>query len=591
MELPEFYEHYHDKFILIREGKFVSIFLPGFSFFMAPFTALGIEFAFNPLIAAINTYLVGIHASALRNRSTGVLAMILFAFSSTHLIHGALYFPHHFGLMLVLISTYYIAHRPADIKNMLIAGSILAISLFIRSQNALYTYFAVAVFLVIKEKKLKPLLFFTIPFVVTGAALAWYNFYFTENPFLFVQDIYFNYLDVTEYCHRPGFGKGCRYNQGEFLPEGGLDLEFAIGITFLRLNNFLHQISMHPLPLIFIIPAIIMDHRKYFLYYFMPLCAVAAYFLFYIEGNYWGPRYFFESGALFLIAAACGFNELISYAHKINNCKYKAVSVIMNGLILAGAISFSFLILPNILFKHKDSDDLSKIKKIIYENRIENSIVMVPFSFSFSFSSILSIHDNPPYDRYGNLIIYSTGKLLDENIQKYYKDSRFKNVFRIDRVEEEFIARPIGFLENDGYSRIEFEGKHIPLSGSLKYVLMMHPEVPVDLFGFVPDKKHEISFYTLALLFDEGIDSYYKFEHSIKEEGVYRLDIKLINTKCTTLFDIEINGVKRTTYHPAAEVVSKHSFVSPLKAGRNTFRIIPHNKGCLVLDYMDIQNP
>jgi hypothetical protein len=587
MELPEFYEHYHDKFILIREGKFVSIFLPGFSFFMAPFTALGIEFAFNPLIAGINTYLVGIHACALRNRTTGVLAMILFAFSSTHLIHGALYFPHHFGLMLVLISTYFIVNRPAGMKTMLIAGSILASSLFIRSQNAVYTYFAIAVFLVIKEKKLKPLLFFTIPFVVLGTALAGYNFYFTGDPFLFVQDIYFNYLDVTEYCHRPGFGKGCRYNQGEFLPEGGLNLEFAIGITFLRLNNFLHQISMHPLPLIFIVPAIIINHRKYFLYYFMPLCAVAAYFLFYIEGNYWGPRYFFESGALFLIASACGFNELCSLIKKHEGLKSKITVMTMNGIIMAAVINFSFLIFPGILFKHKDSDDLMKIKDIIRENRIENSIVMVPFSFNFSFSSILSIHDDPPYDRYGNLVLYSAVQ-LDENIQKYYKDSRFKNVYRIDRSEKEFVVRQIGFLENDGYSRVEFEGKHLPLSGSPKYVLMMHSGIPVDLFSFVPDEKYEISFFTLALLFDGRGDSHYQFEHSIKKEGGYKLEIKVINTKCSTGFDIEINGSKQTTYHPDEEGVYKHSFFSPLNSGRNTFKIIPHDKGCLILDYMDI---
>ncbi|HOB71686.1 MAG TPA: hypothetical protein PKM18_07865, partial [bacterium] len=97
-----------------------------------------------------------------------------------------------------------------------------------------------------------------------------------------------------------------------------------------------------------------------------------------------------------------------------------------------------------------------------------------------------------------------------------------------------------------------------------------------------------ISFFTLALLFDGRGDSHYQFEHSIKKEGGYKLEIKVINTKCSTGFDIEINGSKQTTYHPDEEGVYKHSFFSPLNSGRNTFKIIPHDKGCLILDYMDI---
>lgn len=589
MDLPDFYEHYHEKFLLIQNGTYTSIFLPGFSFFMAPFARLGLEFAFNPLIAGINTYLVGIHATALKNRSTGVVAMILFAFSSTHLIHGALYFPHHFGLMLILISTYIIINRPADRKNMTIAGLILAVSLFVRSQNAVYGYFGIAVFLAFKERKIKPLIFFTIPFFIFGAALLGYNFYFTGNPFLFTQDVYFNILDLSDYCHRPGFGKGCRVPYGEFLPPGGLNLEFAIWITFLRLNNFLHQISLHPLLLLFIIPAIIKQPFKNFLYYFIPLCAVFAYFLFYIEGNYWGPRYFFESGALFLIGAAYGFSEIYSYFERRKEKLYRFAAGSMKGILFAAVINFSFFIIPNLLFKHSDSDDLYKLKKTISDNKIENSIVMLPFSFAFNFTSILSVQDNPPHDKNGNLIMYSLGELLDTNIQKFYKDTEYKEIWRVLKEEDGFKAANIGFMEDDGRSRIELEGKYFPLSGMPQFVLIMFPQMPAEPFHFKPDKRLETSLMLLGILFDGRKDSFHEFEHSMKNGGNFKIELKIIATECITGFDIEINGVQRVSYIPAEkDGVEKTTFTSPLNTGRNTFKIIPHNNGCIILDYMDI---
>jgi hypothetical protein len=136
LELPDFYEHYWNLYVNIYDGKYVSIFLPGFSFFMAPFAALGVPFLFNPLLAGLNAYLAGIHANALKDRKTAVIAMILFAFSSSHLLHGAQYFSHHFGLFLVLVSSYIILHKSYSFKRFLLAGSILSISLMVRPQNA-----------------------------------------------------------------------------------------------------------------------------------------------------------------------------------------------------------------------------------------------------------------------------------------------------------------------------------------------------------------------------------------------------------------------------------------------------------------------
>jgi len=592
LETPDFYEHYWNNFITISNGKYTSIFLPGFSFFMAPFAALGIPYLFNPLLAGINTYLVGKHAAALKDRRTAVIAMMLFAFSTTHILHGALYFPHHFGLMLVLVSSYIIVHKPYNSGLYFLAGLILSISLFVRTQNALYTYFAIAVLIIFKDRALKPLIWFTVPFVFTGLALMGYNYYFTNDPFIFVQDVYFNLLNTRKFCHRPGFGNGCAGNHGEFLPEAGVTFEYAKGITFLRLNSFIHKISVYPLMLVFIIPAIFKNPYKYFLYYFMPLCAVAAYFTFYIEGNYAGPRYLIESGALFLIAAACGFTDLYEYFIRKNNGAAFFLAGSLNGLFAASIIFFSVTIFPATIFKaFDDSKDPQRIQKLIVDNHIENSIVMLPFSFKFHFDSNLILSDDPPYDRHGNLIMYSGGDILDRNIQKFYKDTQYKGIYRIYKNEKEYTAEKLDFLEDDGIYRAEFESKFIPVNGTPYFILAVFDNAPSTDFGFYPSEKVNFSVWALGVLFKGGTQNYYGFEHSVKREGTYDLEFAIAATECTVGFDIEVNGEIKAHYKPQPGPVRTEiiSFSGHLKAGKNSFRIIPRNNGCLVMDYLEMR--
>ncbi len=589
LETPDFYEHYYSNFMFHHEGKTVSIFLPGFSFFMAPFTFFGIEYAFNPVIAGINTYLAGIHAVKLKDRSAGIVAMLLFGFSSVHLLHGGLYFPHHFGLMLVLMATYLIVHR-SDIKSsLLIAGILLSIMLFIKPQNALYTYFAVLIYIIFKDKKLGNIFLFTIPFLFTGSLLMIYNFHLTGDPFVFIQDIYFNVLDLKEFCHRPGFGKGCVGNHGETLPPEGVTLAYATGITFLRLNSFLSRITVHPLILVFIIFVIFKEPYKYFLYYFTPFCAVFAYFTFYIEGNYAGPRYLLESGALFVIAAGCGFSYVYNFLSDRSDRTAQFVAGSLTGSLAAMIIFFTFYLMPEMLFKFEEADNLAKVKSLIKEGEIEKSIVLLPHSFIFHHHSILSVQDDPPHDKYGNLIIYSFGEQLDKNIQKFYKGSKYDKIVKVNKNENNFSIIEIPFLEDDGKYHTEFEIKFIPLRGKPKFVLgILHiNEAPV--FDFTPAENVEFRHGAIGVLFDSQ-EEFYEFEHSVKQNGDYEIDLAIVETGCTVNFSIEVNSENKIDFHPSENGIrmGKITFISKLNAGRNTFKIIPHDKGCLILDYMDI---
>ncbi|HRZ78928.1 MAG TPA: hypothetical protein P5044_02870 [bacterium] len=591
LDAPDYYEHYWNNFITLVNGKYTSIFLPGFSFFMAPFAALGTAHLANPLIAGINTYLVGKHAISLKDRRAAVIAMLLFAFSTTHIFHGALYFPHHFGLMLVLISSYLIVHRQYGPKLYFLAGLILSISLLIRTQNAFYAYFAITALIIFKERNIKPLVWFTVPFIFTGSLLMGYNYYFTGDPFIFVQDVYFNVLNTRKFCHRPGFGKGCMGNHGEFLPPDGVTFEYAKGITFLRLNSFIHKISVYPLLLMFIIPAIWKNPYKYFIYYFMPICAVAAYFTFYIEGNYAGPRYLMESGALFIIAAACGFTEIYDSFIKRNSTGSLFLAGSLNGLLAASLIFFSVTIFPATIFKaFDDAYEPHKIKQLLEYSSVKNSIVMLPFSLKFHFDSNLLLQDDPPHDKNGNLIIYSGGDVLDRNIQKFYKDTKYSDIYRIHKNDKGYSLEKLGFLDDDGIYNVEFESKFIPVMGEPYFIFTVFSNVPSSDFEYEPTDKVDMSMWGLGVLFRGGDRSYYGFEHSVKTAGEYELELSIVATECTVPFDIEVNGQIKSSYLPqkGPDRTEKIKFPAHLNAGKNSFRIMPQKDGCLILDRMGI---
>ena len=605
LDVPDFYEHYRSHFMFVRDTGYTSIFLPGFSLFMAPFAKLGLEYMFNPLLAGINTFLVGIHAEKLKNRFAGVVAMLLFSFSTTHIIHGALYFPHHFGLMLVLAASYIFLYKPLKPLNILFSGSLIAYSLFIRPQNAVYVYTAFVVYILFKHRNFRTAVFFTVPFLFFGGLLCCYNYYFTGNPLVFTQDVIFDLFDLKDFCHRPGLGKGCFFTAAydAELPFDGTTMPFLAHISFLRPNAFIHRITFHPLMLLFIFPAIISKPYKYFLYYFTPLCALVFYFWFFIAGNFLGlPRYLMESGAMILILSACGFVETFEYLLSKNSRFFKSAATAMNGLLAGLTVFFVFFVMPVYFYKVGFGENPYKIKKIIEENKIENSIVFIPYNFLFNSGSILKIQDNPPFDKHGNLIIYSLGR-ADENIMKYYTKDDFKGVWKINVASEDmeqrrtFSAEKLDFVEDDGISYINFGAKNIPIKGFPTFIWGVENfpnKFTEDFFGYHVSENFKFDGGGLAIVFGEpdGKNDFLQ-EHTLKLAGEYNFKLTFIPTKCTTKFHIEINGINSVSYeHKNHDLEDKPyilEFDAGMKNGRNSIKFVPEANGCLILSDMVLQ--
>ena len=602
LDIPDFYEHYRSHFMFVRDTGYTSIFLPGFSLFMAPFAKLGLEYMFNPFLAGINTFLVGIHAEKLKNRYAGVIAMLLFSFSTTHILHGALYFPHHFGLMLVLISSYLLIYKSPKLLTILLSGSLIAYTLFIRPQNAVYVYVAFTVYILAKHRSIRDAVIFTVPFLFFGGLLCCYNMLFTGDPFIFTQDILFGLLDPKDFCHRPGLGKGCVFaaNYDTSLPFTGTTIPFLAHISFLRLNSFVHRITFHPAMLLFIFPAIISRPYKNFIYYFTPLCALFFYFWFFISGNFMGlPRYLMESGAMILILAACGFIDVFEFLSEKAADFSKICACALNGFFTGTLVFFVFFIFPSFCYKVGFGENPYEIKRLIEENKIENSIVLTHFQVPFQPESILKLQDDPPFDRHGNLIIYSLGP-SDWNLLKFYSDKDFKEAWRIDLVSETgqkrtYSATKLDFIEDDGISYINFLAKDLPLRGKPQFlygIFGMGNKFTEDFFDYHPPEKSV--FAGTGIVFGEPDGgNYYGHEHTLKEGGVYDVKTNFVATGCTTKFYIEINGMKSAAYdnsaHLSDSLPQTLEFSAEMKKGKNIIKFVPEANGCLILSDMILQ--
>ena len=118
------------------------------------------------------------------------------------------------------------------------AGALVAYTLLVRSQNAVYVYAGFAVYFLL-FKKFRELVIFTLPFLFFGGVLMWYNWFFTGDPAssLF-RMLFLMFLTVENSVTGLVLAKAVPPNHGDHLPPGGTDLKFLAGINFLRLNSF-----------------------------------------------------------------------------------------------------------------------------------------------------------------------------------------------------------------------------------------------------------------------------------------------------------------------------------------------------------------
>jgi len=585
----DLYEFQDATFMVRDGGRFYSLFLPGFSLVLAPFTALGIGWLFTPLCTALAVWLAGRIADHFFDAETSFLTMTLTTFSSFYLFMGASFMTHPFNLFCVMLAVWLVLRDPTRVFNLLVAGTALAVTLFIRPQNAIFAAAPLAIFLLMKRTPLKGLFFFALPFVLGGTGLLIYNLAMTGHPLVFPQDIYFSVIEPRPFCHRLGLGTGCPDTEGEFLPPEGLTFQYAFWVAYTRLTLLLFNVTGHPYPFLFLAAAFFFAlRRSLFLFSFFGAFFV-GYFFFYLPGNLFGPRYFSEVIMLLLIPAAYG---IVESARRLPRMAKPLVAAFP----IAGVVFVSAFIMPELTERYSDRfwvTDRSFEEAIAREN-IRNSIVFVPESYHAMF---LNTQKSPPFDDRGNLILKDLGRENHYAAAYYMEKGHFRNAHVIDYYPRQrnltIVEELAEFRLNDIWMELEHKGR--PLTGRPAYVTRVAAGVKLRNLPF-PSLDEHLDFSGdkgLAILFGTlDKDSYYDFTVPILDPGEYEGTLEYLGISCGGFVSLTANGAPVTTFstYDEGETFAAVHFTTTLTAGTNRFVLTPeHGQTCLVLDYLRLK--
>lgn len=585
----ELYEYYQNAFNLGINGRYLSLFLPGFSIFLIPFELLGISQFFTPLCNGIAVFLLGKIADRQFNAKTSFFAMFFALFSSFYLFMGASFMTHPFNLMLTLLTIYLVMISENRILPLLFAGLAGGWVLFIRPQNAFFVYGGVLIMMFSRKMKFRSAVIYTLPYILIGFALMFYNYFYTGNPMMFPQDAYFMIREPYKFCHRMGFGKGCPNTEGDYLPKEGLTPKYAFWVSFARLTLLNFNLVGHPLIFVFLISSFFYSFRKslelsmFFLIFFV------GYFFFYLSGNLFGPRYFSEVASLLLVP--CGY-AFFSMRDSVN----KWVKPFVTALPAAIFIFLVTTIMPTFLFSFHDSfwGTDKAVEQAIERENIRNSIIFAPTLYG---SVFLNLMKKPPYDDRGNLILLDIG---EENFYAaaYFMDKEpFEGAYIIDyypKLADKTAVTPL-FEATRGKMVFEFENKRLPKTGEPDYgVNFAMSEDKDKAFYPVKDLKVFVSNESVfAMRFDELTDkSYYDFTHPFIESGDYKFNLFYVADECgpdATLFidDEEIGTFSLKSPYQERRVFSTEHYFD---RGNHYFKIVPKSgNSCIMLDSVEAE--
>lgn len=585
----ELYEYYQNTFNVEINGRFFSLFLPGFSVFLVPFELLGISQFFTPLCNGVAVWLLGkIADKQTQDSRISLFAMFFAVFSSFYLFMGASFMTHSFNLVLTLLPIYLIlsSDRP---RAYIFAGISGAILLFIRPQNAVFVYIAILIFMYLKKRTIKDAFYFTIPFIVTGFVLMFHNYFYTGHPTLFPQDVYFAIREPYQFCHRLGLGKGCPNTEGDFLPIEGLTFTYAFWVAFTKITLMNFNLSGHPLIFIFVILSFTFSFRKsmemalFFIVFFL------GYYFFYLPGNLFGPRYLAETASLLFIPAGIAF-------FKIFDSQKKFIKPLIAALPLSVMVFLSTTIMPVLIEQFSDTfwDTDRSVERAIEKEGIKNSIVFVPNKYG---SVFLTLMEKPPYDRHGNLILLDLGEENSYAAAYFMEKKDFDGAFVIDyysKIDNRTAITPLYRQVRDKV-QFEFENKRLPKTGMPAYGVNF-AQSEEDYKKFYPVKQLTVDVSggsVFAMRFEDLTEkSYYDFSHPILESGEYNIEFFYVSDECGTSFDFEVDGEQIGVFSSYSETQMRNVFqaVHYLEAGNHFFKLTPiSGESCLMIDNMKME--
>ena len=578
-EMPEHYEFFKFLYMIPDGEKFYSMFLPGFSFFLVPFVILGFPVIANPLLTALNVYLTGMIAKKLFDEKIAVISMQFALMSSFLIVMGGTFMAHSFCAVMTLSAIYfYILSLEKDTwKYPLLTGAAIGWLMLIRPQNAVFIALPLALHALLNIRNdfvFKNGLKTVAAFIPFFGFLMFYNWMYTGNPFIFKQDIYFNYSEPATMCHRFGIGSGCPYSNWIEMPKEGLTWSHAVLVSFRRLSPLIMNLFLHPLTIIFIYIAFLFakkqsDIKLLSSLFIIFLFTFAGYFFFYFDGNVFGPRYYYETSFLLVIIIAYGFMQTEGHVRVI------AVSLVISGFIFQSAV-----IVPELYHSYKNGfwDIDAKLGEAVKEKGIQNAIVFV--SPKHLYGSGFALMDHSDIDK--NSVIYGrdlgekqNSRLMGKYPHRSYYLAKFKKPGKNTEPPKIIEIKP---KPDYGNIHIELEDKSYPLTGSPDYCNIFPEKSYLDKY-FEMEPPYKYLQFGQWFFFCRFVSTqqYYDFGQKFNDSGKYEMIVKAVSGpemgKFKVLVDDKYTGV--IDFNSPVEEFKLFSVEMKVKKGFRSIKLQP----------------
>ncbi len=592
-KMPEHYEFFQYAYMIPDGERLYSVFLPGFSFFLVPFVILGIPVLVNPLLTALNVFLLGKTADKLFGRKIAVISMFFMLFSVFFIVMGGTWMAHSFCMTMTLLAvlSYIYMIEQKSVKYPIILGISLGWLALTRPQNTLFTGIPLILhylYFVFKNRAIKDAVkngFFSLlafsPFL---AFLLYYNSIYTGDPLIFKQDLFFNYSEPRSFCHRFGLGTGCPRSNWIELPLEGLTLSHAFLVSYRRLSSLIMNLFLHPLTLILLpFGFIFAKNKKDFgnLIFLFSIFFVnfAGYFFFYFDGNVFGPRYLYETSFFLIIILAYSFDMIIEGVF-VKAKAAKMLKILTFSLLCAGVLYQTIYILPAIKSSYEKGfwNISADLKNSLDAAGIKEGVVFT--GPTTMYGSGYALMDFAHFENNKIIYVRDLGEKQNRRIMFEYPGKKY---YWAPFKEMEHNTEPPEITEifvpvDTGEIHVELESKFYPLTGSPDYCNVFPERSYLDVYlEMEPPYDYLVKYQFLMFCRFVNTEQYYDFKQKVNKSGDYEIRVKGLQGKEMGNFDIVIDGKKaaRLDFHSEDKKMTNISFYTHLEKGMHDFRLVP----------------
>ncbi|HID32868.1 MAG TPA: hypothetical protein EYP24_05770 [bacterium (Candidatus Stahlbacteria)] len=311
--LKQFFDYTH----MINNGRWYSQYPPGHPMLLAIGLLAGAPLVINPILAAIGIFITMLIARERFSERTSILTGIFMILSPFYIFMAGSHMSHVSG-MLFLIIFFFAMFK----ERYILAGIGLGIAFLIRPFTAFL--YAIPVLLLIRPKRILPLLFSFTPFVIL---LLLYNHLTNGDPFTF------GYTVLHGKNVGLGFGKSA-WGMPHTLSRGLND-------AWDNIKELSSNLFEWPIPSVipFLLPVFFFK-KKYLIFYLIPISLLVGHIFYWYHDLCLGPRFLYESLPLIVILSAVGIDLLIKKIRR----SYPIYAVLTGLFIFSVAVRVPYLI-------------------------------------------------------------------------------------------------------------------------------------------------------------------------------------------------------------------------------------------------------